>query len=105
MELLTEAADNYDALRLFDNALKLYDRALEILPNDVDLLASKVGIYQAQGDLTEAARCLAGVNALTPSYEAVPQKVDQLIFERNYREAVQLLEMRFAQFQFGWSWK
>ncbi len=41
------------------------------------------------------------MNALTPSYEAVPQKVDQLIFERNYREAVQLLETRFAQFQFG----
>ena len=41
------------------------------------------------------------MNALTPSYEAVPQKVDQLIFERNYRGAVQLLETRFAQFQFG----
>jgi tetratricopeptide (TPR) repeat protein len=27
--------------------------------------------------------------------------VSQLIFERNYHEAVQLLEMRFAQFQFG----
>jgi len=27
--------------------------------------------------------------------------VEQLIFERNYREAVQLLETRFAQFQFG----
>ena len=101
VELLTEIADNYDDLRRFDNALKLYDRALEIRPNDVDLLASKAGIYQAQGNLTQAARCLEEVNALTPSYEAVPQKVDQLIFERNYREAVQLLETRFAQFQFG----
>jgi TolB-like protein/Flp pilus assembly protein TadD len=101
VELLTETADNYDDLRRFDNALKLYDRALEIRPNDVDLLASKAGIYQAQGNLTQAARCLGGVDALTPSYEAVPQKVDQLIFERNYRGAVQLLETRFAQFQFG----
>jgi TolB-like protein/Flp pilus assembly protein TadD len=101
VELLTETADNYDDLRRFDNALKLYDRALEIRPNDVDLLASKAGIYQAQGDLPQAARCLGGVDALTPSYEAVPQKVDQLIFERNYRGAVQLLETRFAQFQFG----
>jgi tetratricopeptide (TPR) repeat protein len=74
---------------------------LEIRPNDLDVLASKAAIYQAQGDLTEAARCLEGVNALTPSYEAVAQKVEQLIFERNYREAVQLLETRFAQFQFG----
>jgi hypothetical protein len=31
----------------------------------------------------------------------VPEKVTQLIFERNYRDAVQLLETRFAQFQFG----
>jgi TolB-like protein len=100
-ELLTEAADNYEDLRRFDNALKLYDRALDIRPNDADLLASKAGIYQAQGNLTEAAKCLGNVNALTPSYEAVPAKVAQLVFERNYREVVQLLETRFAQFQFG----
>jgi tetratricopeptide (TPR) repeat protein len=101
VELLTEIADNYDDLRRFGNALKLYDRALEIRPNDLDLLASKAGIYQAQGDLAEAARCLRDVNALTPSYAAVPEKVTQLIFERNYADAVQLLENRFAQFQFG----
>src|SRR5438874_13801902 len=101
VELLTETADNYDDLRRFDDALKLYDRALEVRPNDLDLLASKAGIYQAQGNLTQAARCLEGVNALTPSYEAVPQKVDQLIFDRNYPEVVQFLEFRFAQFQFG----
>ena len=100
-ELLTEAAGNYDDLRRFDDALKLYDRALEIRSNDVDLLASKAGIYRAQGNLAEAARFLGDVSALTPSYEAVAQKVEQLIFERNYREAVQLLETRFAQFQFG----
>ena len=100
-ELLTEAADNYDYLRRFDNALNLYDRALDIRPNDADLLASKAGIYQAQGNLTEAAKCLGNVNALTPSYEAVSAKAAQLVFERNYREAVQLLETRFTQFQFG----
>jgi len=100
-ELLAESAGNYSDLRRFDNALKRYNRALDTRPNDVDLLASKAGIYQAQGNLTEAARCLEGVNALTPSYEAVPQKVAQLIFERNYRGAVELLEARFAQFQFG----
>jgi TolB-like protein/predicted Zn-dependent protease len=100
-ELLAESAGNYSDLRRFDNALRQYNRALDIRPNDVDLLALKAGIYQAQGNLTEAAKCLEGVNALTPSYEAVPQKVEQLIFERNYRGAVELLETRFAQFQFG----
>ena len=101
VELLTEAADNFDDLRRFDDALKLYDRALDIRPNDLDLLASKAAIYQAQGNLAEAGNCLGGVNALTPSSEAVAQKVEQLIFERKHREAVQLLETRFAQFQFG----
>jgi TolB-like protein/Flp pilus assembly protein TadD len=101
VELLTEIADNYDDLRRFDTALTLYDRALEIWPNDLDLLASKAGIYQAQGNLAEAARCLREVNAQTPSYAAVAEKVTQLIFERNYADAVQLLENRFAQFQFG----
>jgi len=101
VELLTEAADNFDDLRRFDDALKLYDRALDIRPNDLDLLASKAAIYQARGNLAEAGSCLGGVNALTPSYEAVAQKVEQLIFERKHREAVQLLETRFAQFQFG----
>ena len=57
-ELLTEAASNYDDLRRFDDALKLYDRALEIRPNDLELLASKAAIYQAQGDLPRAAKCL-----------------------------------------------
>jgi len=101
VELLTETADNYDDLRRFDDALKLYDRALEVRPNDLDLLASKAAIYQAQGNLAGAATCLREVEGLTPSYEAVAQKVQQLIFERNYRGAVELLETRFAQFQFG----
>src|SRR5947207_4956565 len=94
VELLTETADNYDDLRRFDDALKLYDRALDIRPNDLDLLASKAAIYQAQGNLAEAGNCLGGVNALTPSYEAAAQKVEQLIFERKYREAGQFLETR-----------
>jgi TolB-like protein/Tfp pilus assembly protein PilF len=100
-ELLTETADNYVDLRRFDSALKLYDRALEIRPNDVDMLASKAGIYQAQGNLTEAARYLRDVNTLTPSYAAVSEKVTQLIFERDYSDAVKLLEMCFVEFQFG----
>src|SRR5438552_2482065 len=101
VELLTEAADNFDDLRRFDDALKLYDRALDIRPNDLDLLASKAAIYQAPGNLAGAATCLREVEGLTPSYEAVAQKGQQLIFERNYRGAVELLETRFAQFQFG----
>ena len=46
-------------LRQFPAALKLYDRALDIMPNDPDLIATKASIYQAEGNLQEAARFLS----------------------------------------------
>ena len=49
-------------LKQFPAALKLYDRALDIKPNDPDLMAYKASIYQAQGNLQEAARFLSGIN-------------------------------------------
>ena len=53
----------YAVLRQFPAALKLYDRALDIKPNDPDLMAYKASIYQAEGNLQEAAKFLSGVNA------------------------------------------
>ena len=49
-------------LRQFPAALKLYDRVLDITPNDPDVMASKASIYQAQGNLQEAARLLSEIN-------------------------------------------
>ena len=60
MELLIHAASTYARLRQFPAALKLYDRALDITPDDPDVMASKASIYQAQGNLQEAARFLSG---------------------------------------------
>ena len=57
----------YAMLRQFPAALKLYDRALDITPNDPDVMAAKAGIYQAQGNLQEAARLLSEINGQTPS--------------------------------------
>ena len=54
-------------LRQFPAALKLYDRALDIVPNDPDVMASKASIYQAEGNLQEAAKFLSQINAQTPS--------------------------------------
>ena len=61
------AAWTYAMLRQFPAALKLYDRALDITPNDPDVMAAKASIYQAQGNLQEAARLLSEINAQTPS--------------------------------------
>lgn len=101
IELLSEAASTYVMVRQFQPALKLYDRALDIRPNDPDLMVAKAGIYQGEGNLEEAAKSLPEVDALTALWTAFSAKVDQLILERHYSEAVQLLQTRLAQYHFG----
>jgi len=98
VELLTDAAGAYAELRQFPAALKLYDRVLDITPNDPDLMADKASIYQAQGNLREAAKLLENVNTQTDSVFGT--KITQLRLERNYGEAVRLLQARLAQFHF-----
>jgi TolB-like protein/Tfp pilus assembly protein PilF len=100
-ELLTDTAFTYITLRQFPAALKLYDRGLDIIPNDVDLVAWKAGIYQAEGNLEEAAKLLTDVNAQTSSGPAFGSKITQLRLERNYGEAIRLLQARLAQFHYG----
>jgi tetratricopeptide (TPR) repeat protein len=100
VDLLTEAALTYAMLRQFPAGLKLYDRALDIMPNDPEAMAEKARIYQAQGNLQEAARLLAEINEQTPNAEAILIKVTQLGLERNYGEAVRLLQTRLAQFHY-----
>jgi len=101
VEFLTDTALTYAMLRRLPAALKLSDRALDILPNDLDLMETKARIYQAQGNLKEAAKMLVEVNAQTPSVAALLTKVTQLRLERNYDEAVRLPKARQAQFHFG----
>jgi TolB-like protein/cytochrome c-type biogenesis protein CcmH/NrfG len=92
--LLTEVAFTYAALRQFPRAEQLYDRALEILPNEVSIIALKASIYQAQGNLHEAARLLAQVTLDTNSDVAVRIKLTQLRLERKYTEAIQWVQVR-----------
>ena len=91
--LLTEVAFTYAALRQFPAALKLYDRALDILPNELSLMALKASIYQADGNLKEAAKSLVLVNAQTNSEMAFRIKLIQLRLERN-PEGIRLVEAR-----------
>ena len=87
-------------LHRFSTALKLYDRVLDITPNDPGVMASKIGIYQAQGNLQEAAKLLENVNTQTNSDNVFATMITQLRLERNYGEAVRLLQARLAQFHF-----
>jgi serine/threonine protein kinase/Tfp pilus assembly protein PilF len=93
-ELLAETAWAYGALRQFPTALKLYDQALDIMPNDPDVMAAKANIYQAQGNLEQAARCLLQITAETPG--VLDSKIAQFAIERNYGEAIRLVQARLA---------
>jgi hypothetical protein len=64
-------------------------------------MAVKAGIYQAQGNLQEAARFLSDINEQIPSSETFLTKIVQLQLERNYGEEIRLLQARLAQFHFG----
>jgi TolB-like protein/class 3 adenylate cyclase/Tfp pilus assembly protein PilF len=100
-DLLSGLAWTYAILRQFPTARKFYDRALDILPNDPDLIAVKASIYQAQGNLPEAAQFLSEIDAQTAPENAFIIKMTQLRLERNLGEAVRLLQARQAQFHFG----
>ena len=62
-------------------------------------MAAKASIYQAQGNLQEAARFLSEINETSPRI-AFGIKITQLRLERNYGEAIRLLQARLAQFHF-----
>jgi tetratricopeptide (TPR) repeat protein len=101
VESLQEAAATYTMLRQFPAARKLYDRALDITPNDPARMAEKAGIYQAEGNLQEAAKLLSETNAQTPSAIAFLIKMTEFRLERNLSEAIRLLQARLAQFCFA----
>src|SRR6478672_11352481 len=85
---LSNAAETYAWLRQFPAALKKYDRVLDINPNDPDTVASEAKIYQAEGNLEQAGKLLAGVNAQTHSFNVVGAKTNQLFLERHCDEAI-----------------
>jgi TolB-like protein/Flp pilus assembly protein TadD len=94
---LSLAAETYALLRQFPAALKTYDRVLDILPNDADTFASEAKIYQSEGNLEQAGKLLAGVNAQTQSFNVIATKINQLILERHCDEAIRLIQSRLAE--------
>jgi serine/threonine protein kinase len=93
VDLLTAAAWNYISVRQFSAALKLLDRVLDIAPNDLGAIESKVCVYQAEGNLDEAARLLS-----THRHDFPPTLFsDEFRLERKYSEAIRLLQAQLAQ--------
>ena len=64
-------------------------------------MANKARIYQAQGNLQEAARFLSEINGrLLLAFLRI--KIDQLEYERNYGELIRLLQARVTQDGSDW---
>ena len=72
-----DTALTYVYRRQFPDALRLYERALDITPNDLNVIEAKAGIYQAQGNLKEAARLLQEIIGQTP-YRSVRSQHDSV---------------------------
>ena len=64
-------------------------------------MATKACIYQALGNLEQAAKFLSQINAETASEYAFLTKITQLRLERYFGEAIRLLQARLAQFHFA----
>jgi tetratricopeptide (TPR) repeat protein len=62
-------------------------------------MASKASIYQAEGNLQEAAKSLVQVNAQTDSDMAVRVKLAELRLQRNPTEAAEFVQARQARLQ------
>jgi TolB-like protein/Tfp pilus assembly protein PilF len=102
-EWLAQAADTYAMLRQFPAALKKYDRVLDIVPNDPNTVAFEAKIYQAEGNLEQAGKLLAGLNIQTPSFNVFETKIYQLILERRCDEAIRLIHSRLTESRDIWN--
>jgi TolB-like protein/Flp pilus assembly protein TadD len=94
---LATAAETYAMLRQFPAALKTYDRVLDLVPNDPDTVAFEAAIYQAEGNLEQAGKLLAGVNAQTHSFKVIVTKINQLILERQCDEVIRWIQSRLTE--------
>ena len=79
----------------------------ELLPEKVLLVTFTVPAFWPKGPLKmpppeyleQAGKLLAGVNAQTPSFHAFRMKMNQLLLERQFDEAIRLIHNRLTEFR------
>jgi TolB-like protein/Tfp pilus assembly protein PilF len=97
VNVLTQHAISYIALRRFPEALRKLDQVLNITPDDVDTLVEKAAIAQAEGDLPRAAALLAPLHPNADDSGAVETQVYQAILERRPAPAIARLKEILAK--------
>jgi serine/threonine protein kinase/Tfp pilus assembly protein PilF len=82
VNVFTEHALLYIALRRFPEALRKLDQVLNITPDDMDTLALKASIAQVEGDLPRAAVLLAPLHPGAADTDVLGTQAYQAILER-----------------------
>jgi len=97
VNLLTQHALSYIALRRFPEALRTLDDVLNIRPDDVDVLTLKAAIAQAEGDLPRASALLALLRPSVDFVSALETQVYQAILERRPAQIIPRLNEVLAR--------
>jgi TolB-like protein/class 3 adenylate cyclase/Tfp pilus assembly protein PilF len=97
VNLLTQRALSYRALRRFPEALRKLDQVLDITPDDVDTLVLKAGIAQAEGDLPRASALLAPLHPAADDPGILITQVYQAILERRPAQIIPRLKEILAK--------
>jgi TolB-like protein/Tfp pilus assembly protein PilF len=97
VNVLTQHAISYIALRRFPEALRKLDQVLNITPDDVDTLAEKAVIAQAEGDLPRASALLAPLHPNADDTQALETQVYQTILERRSAQIIPRLKEILAK--------
>jgi TolB-like protein/class 3 adenylate cyclase/Tfp pilus assembly protein PilF len=97
VNLISQHALSYNALRRFPEALRKLDQVLDITPDDVDTLATKANITQAEGDLLRASAILAPLHPNAADSSAVETQVYQAILERRPAQIIPRLKEILAK--------
>ncbi len=69
---------------------------LDIVPNEPNAIASEARVYQAEGNLEQAGKLLAGINQQTHSFPVLGTKINQLFLERHCDEAIRWINTRLT---------
>jgi TolB-like protein len=91
-------AGTYTALRRFPEALATADRALAVEPANAEALGLKASVFWATGDLKAVEALLANPSTepLVWGKAAVPARGVQLLFQRRYPAAIEIISSTVA---------
>jgi TolB-like protein/Tfp pilus assembly protein PilF len=97
VNLLTQHALSYIALRRYPEALRKLNQVLDITPDDADTIALKATIAQAEGDLPRAAAFLAPLHPAADDPAVLEGQAYEAILERRPGQVVPRLKEILAK--------